>query len=343
MGKSRKKGIKVLNDLIELIERYERGKANDTERRALDTWIPDTGIAADKDIPNRKVLTELSAEVWHRLTQKYYLENDKGTRKRIVGSRMWNTYRRYAAAVAIILIIGSGAWFTYNQGYSLQKDNHSLTADIHSAWTTDNKHRTALTLTDGTVVQMNTDSRIEISKAAFNKEKREVWLVGEAFFEVAKNPQRPFIIHTGDMQTTVRGTSFNVKAYRELNENVVSVRRGKVEVTRGVEKLALLTADKQLRYNTTDHLSKTSDVDWQDAAGWIQGRLILNGVGAKELKLRLRQQFGVTVTILNGALSGKCLSGSFRKERTLKEVMNTIGAVYGIHYEIKENRVTITP
>lgn len=322
-----------------MIDRYEKGKANDTERRALDTWIPDTETI-NKDTPDRKVLTELNAEVWHRLVRQYLLDNKQGEKPSVI-RHIWYTYRRYAAIVTVVLITGSTAWLIYN--HSDHFEDKTMMADARKAWATDDSHRTTVTLPDGTLVQINAGSRLEIAEAAFNKKIREVWLTGEAFFEVAKNPQKPFIIHTNNIQTTVRGTSFNIKAYPQLAENVVSVRTGKVEITRGKEQLASLTANKQLRYSTINHTSKTSDLNWQNAAGWTEGKLVLNGAGGEELKMRLQQQFGVTVTITNNALNGKSLSGSFRKERTLKEVINTISAVYNIHYEIKDNHVTITP
>lgn len=340
MRKSNKKEIRVLDYIVDLIDRYEKGKANDTERRALDTWAPDTETITE-NAPNKKVLTELNAKVWHGLVRQYHLENNKQREKSPVIHHIWHTYRRYAAIAAVFLIIGSASWLIYNHSNDI--DNKTMIADARKAWTTDGTHRTTFTLPDGTVVQVNADTRFEIAEATFNKEKREVWLEGEAFFEVAKNPEKPFIIHTGNMQTIVRGTSFNVKAYDKLGENVVTVRNGRVEIAENGQTLAVLTANRQLKYHCADSHTEITDVDWRDAAGWMEGRLVLNGVGIEELKLRLRQQFSVEVTIEQHALDGKYLQGAFGAGCSLTEVMNTISAIYNIHYTNDGSRIIITP
>jgi transmembrane sensor len=335
-----RKRIKALNYIVGLIDRYEKGTANDTERRALDTWMPDSK-AIIKNSPNRKALTEFNAKVWHALVRQYRMEDNQSEKKPAVIRHIWHTYRRYAAIVTVVFITGSASWLLFNHSHYL--GDKTMQADARKAWTTDNTHRTTLTLPDGTVVQVNAGSRFEIAETAFNKQKREVWLTGEAFFEVAKNKKKPFIIHTGNMQTTVRGTSFNVKAYPQLGENVISVRNGRVEISENKKLLGVLTANRQLRYNSHDHTALISNADWQDAAGWREGRLVLNGVGIEELKLRLRQQFGVEVIVERQAINGKYLQGAFGSGCTLTQVMNTISAIYNIHYTTDGSRIIITP
>jgi ferric-dicitrate binding protein FerR (iron transport regulator) len=108
--------------------------------------------------------------------------------------------------------------------------------------------------------------------------------------------------------------------------------------------LGVLTANHQLKYRTTDGSTEiTTDADWRYAAGWMEGRLVLNEASVEELCLRLRQQFGVTVQVKNKALSGRLLSGTFRKGSMLEEVMETIGEIYQVHYKITDNYVIIMP
>ncbi len=332
----KEKRISGLTYLVELIHRYRKGTATSKERAILERWVPDERMvnAYPQDNPLIDACTE---RVWRRLEKQIHR---KKSRCQYVKLSVW---RNVAAAAAIVLLVGGG-WFAYRGLNGAVGQSQTLLAEApRRAWTTDDGHRLTLTLPDGSKVKVNADSRLEIAEAAFNKEKREVWLTGEAFFEVAKNPDKPFIIHTGAMQTTVRGTSFNVKAYAELGENVVSVRDGKVEITEGERQLALLTANRQLKYATESKQAEVSDADWRDAAGWTEGRLVLNGANAAELKLRLHQQFGVEVNIESGALDGTSVAGSFSKERTLQEVLHTIGTVYNIQYEITGTHVIIKP
>lgn len=337
------KRIKVLDYLVGLIDRYERNLSNDNERQALEGWQPDENLI-DKSMPDRDLLTELNTKIWSRLAREYHLEGDALRNKQpSFVSRLWSGYRRYAALLALLLIVGGSLWFAHNGGYLFGTDERISLDDARQVFTADNLHPATYTLADGSVVKLNAGTRMEISQTAFNQHKREVWLTGEAFFEVAKDLSKPFIIHTGDMQTVVHGTSFNVKAYPELNENVVTVRDGRVEVLEDGRSLAMLTANRELTYHKADGASQLGEADWRDAAGWTEGRLVLKGVGADELKLRLRQRFGVEVIIEGDALSGRYLQGAFGKEATLEEVMNTISVIYNIHYTMNGDRLVITP
>lgn len=322
---SRRTGI--LEYLIDLFRRYEQNKLSDTMKQALDEWTPDVSKA--HGYPMDETKAEL---VRKRIEQKVtrHIQRDFRWKPRII-------YRKYAAVAAVLLLIGIVGWLTHtyksNAGFFM--------AETRQMWTTPDTLRTSLTLPDGTLVQVNAGSRLEIARADFNKDKREVWLEGEAFFEVTKDPERPFIIHSGDIQTIVRGTSFNVRAYAELDENIISVRDGCVEITNNDKLLGILTADKQLSYRKTNKKVEITESNWANAAGWIDGRLVLNGEGIKELKLRLRQQFGVEVLVEEHTLEGKQLQGAFRAGSSLTEVMDAIAAMYNIRYRIKEKQVII--
>ena len=327
---------RILDYFADLLRRYERGEVGDTMRRGLDRWTPDIK-ETDHFSGDGNAVREDCRKIWQQVMRQIDVQPARKIHLR------GRTFSRIAATAAVILLLG-GAWFAYRGLSHADKQPQTLLAAAHRrAWTTGDAHRLTLTLPDGSKVKVNAGSRLEIAEAAFNKEKREVWLTGEAFFEVAENPAKPFIIHTGTMQTTVRGTSFNVKAYAALGENVVSVRDGRVEITGAGRPLALLTANRQLKYNTDSGVSEISDTDWRDAAGWTEGRLILNGADARELKLRLRQQFGVEVEIAPGALAGKRLHGVFSTNSSLEEVLRTISSLYGIHYRTDNGHVTITP
>jgi transmembrane sensor len=195
-----------------------------------------------------------------------------------------------------------------------------------------------MTLPDGSVVYLNTDTRIGIATAYFNKEKREIWLEeGEAFFEIAKNPEKPFIIHSIGLQTTVLGTSFNIKAYKELDESSVSVRDGKVQVMHQSNLLGVFTKNQQITFNKTTGSTVKSEINWEDAASWMENRLVMNGANAKEFKLRLKQHFNVIIEIKNNKLDGKLLSCSFPNDVSLKEVMEGISLLYNIKYTLSQS------
>src|SRR5439155_2315167 len=97
-----------------------------------------------------------------------------------------------------------------------------------------------LLLPDSTQVWLNAASSLEFPEA-FQSGKREVYLVGEAFFDVKHAENRPFIIHTGNVTTRVVGTAFNIKGYPDQPDVIVSVKRGKVQVSKNEKLVATLT------------------------------------------------------------------------------------------------------
>lgn len=143
-------------------------------------------------------------------------------------ARMWNTIRRatihkyknvynWTAVACAVIIISIGSYYSFNQ-YNLSQPK------ITSTITYKNDIR-LISLPDGTRVWLNQNTEIDYP-ARFSKNERNVTLKGEAFFEVKRDPSRPFIITSGAVKTTVLGTSFNVRAYND-NDAQVSVRTGK--------------------------------------------------------------------------------------------------------------------
>lgn len=147
-----------------------------------------------------------------------------------IRSRMWQKIRkatidrrrknyRWAAAASIILLLSAAGYRTF----------FAAVDPVHTIATTTFAHDVRLLrLPDGTRVWINQNTVLEYAKA-FEGKERSVTLKGEAFFEVAKDSSRPFVITSGDIRTTVLGTSFNVKAYSGM-EPEVHVRTGRVRV-----------------------------------------------------------------------------------------------------------------
>lgn len=199
-----------------------------------------------------------------------------------------------------------------------------------------------LTLADGSVVYMNMGSSISLYKGKFDDETRELWLdEGEAFFEVAKDPDRPFIVHTPDgVSTRVLGTSFNIKAYPELGEQVISVKTGKVEVTeKNGKKLQLLPGDKA-GYDTVSGVLMVGLTSKDAIAGWRNGRLTLDKAGIKELSLRIKQLYGKKVVVLNNALPADLqLMTDYPASIGIENIAENIAAIFGIHSRTTEEEL----
>lgn len=244
------------------------------------------------------------------------------------------SFRKYAAVAAVFAVVFGLSYFTlFNEPFFL-KNNFAQSVQHKTIFLqTGASEVKELVLPDGTKLYANADTRIEYDKSQFNKSQREIWISGEAFFEVAKNPKKPFIIHSGNIQTTVRGTSFNVKAYQEIGEISVSVRTGKVEVGTEGESFGILTPNKQLSYNERTKKHTIAESSWEDAAAWKDHRLVLKNANIAELKLRIRQLYNVEITVDGTILDNESFGLSFQKSTDLADVMTVVEQLYDVKYE----------
>ena len=332
--------FRALEWLHELLRRYYGQEATAKEREIVERWDPELqGLITEEKIRNPPYPLNKEA-VWAFLVGELGLDDGKGRRARLLIQ-----FRRYAALIFCLLAVGGGVSFFYQ---SHSRSGRSGDRVLVQAPVPDVYYRTGkdelkdVVLADGSRIKLNRGSRLAIIKGAYNKEKREVWLEeGEAFFEVSKDPARPFVVHSGDLKVVVRGTEFNVKAYHKLSRYTVSVRKGKVEVGTANKLFDTLTVNRQLNFNVTDGDYYSCEVKWTDACGWMDGRLVLDKADLDELKLRIAQQFGKHLIISGKQLGDISISSSFEKGASLDDVMLTIGAVYDIHYRISGNQVII--
>ena len=330
----KKKKRKIVDYLGRLLRRHDSRTSTPAEQEALGTWQPKVELPPlDKE--EKELLDLYSRLTWMQLAKRLHLQ-DSDTQVR--PARSWGRHwQKVAAMLALAVCLGGGMWLATSRQSARQTAR--LEQQVRRSWESAPRGRLRLDLPDGSVVTLNAGSRLELAEALYNKEKREVWLSGEAFFEVAPDPHKPFIVHAGALQTRVHGTSFNVKAYPSLEEQVVTVRDGKVEVSQGRHSLALLTADRQVCYDTVSGKAEVSEVDGEGAAGWLYGNLVLNGATPQELQLRFEQWYGMRLRLEGGALAGRHVLGYFAPGHTAPQVLDALCAIYPIHYRIdKENK-----
>ena len=242
-------------------------------------------------------------------------------------------FRKYVAVAAIFIFIIGASYLIISQRSFFQNDHIISHADKTPVLQTGASEIKENILPDGTKLYVNGNTRIDYIKNHFNKEKREIWIEGEVFFDVAKNPEKPFIIHSGNLQTVVRGTSFNVKAYKEIGEISVSVKSGKVEVGTNNNTFGLLTANRELIYNEKTHEHTINEANWEESVAWREGRLILKNANIAELKIRMKQLYAVDIIVEGNFLDNERFGLSFQKGATLTDVMETISELYEVKYK----------
>lgn len=182
--------------------------------------------------------------------------------------------------------------------------------------------RVEVTLADGTHIWLNARSEFSYP-VSFNGDKREVYLKGEAFFEVAKNKDRKFIVNTGRCEVEVLGTQFNVEAYDE-NEFSTALIRGSVKVTDKSQpnESVVLEPNNAVSLNN-GKLTVTPITDFNPYS-WKEGLITFKDINFKDLMKELEKNFGIRIIIDNHTLDNYACSGKFRISDGIEQVLRAL-------------------
>jgi len=255
--------------------------------------------------------------------------------KRSSRSILW----KWMSAAAIVVI--SISVFFFKENKSPQKTGDVLVQKQNAKGI-----KSTIVLTDGSKIWLNADSRIEYPEV-FTGNTREVHLSGEAFFEVAKNPAKPFIIHLANGTVRVLGTSFNIRAYD--NEKIVetSVATGKVAFIPKYEKSGkkqdtiFLTPDNKVRYSLIKEEIITQPTTSAEDKAWTEGKMIFRAMSFEEIAVELERNFGKQVVFKNEEARNYRLTGSFQNN-TLAEILFYLSKTKSFSYTISDEEIVIS-
>jgi ferric-dicitrate binding protein FerR (iron transport regulator) len=235
-----------------------------------------------------------------------------------------------AAAAAIILVVLAGRWIIDSWAVDPKEELASVqVVDKHF-----------IKLPDGTAVTLNEGSTITYNTDEFGKGTREVSLSGEAFFDVTHAPDRPFIVNTQHVSTTVLGTAFNVNAYAN-KPIVVTVVRGKVKVGSADKVFETLLPDQELVIEPRTLVCERANVHSAEKIEWMTSYLILDNVTMKEAAQMISKRYNTHVVLEDSSLAQCRISIFFVKNESLSRVLETVSLAKGGDYAIKNNIATI--
>lgn len=219
----------------------------------------------------------------------------------------------FAAAIAgIILFLAT-----------TQIDNREPEVQQYYTYITD-KSKSHFTLDDGTKIILNRDSRLTYSDA-YGTDKREVRLEGEAYFEVAKNKEKPFIVDIGNASIRVLGTTFSVKAGKGNDLITAVLQEGSIRFESPTQQV-LLSPDQQLTFTRSTNKIDIRSVNAKENLAWKDGLLKYKSVPLCTLLNELEKRYEVPIHIDNKMLldSSVTVSGTFSEEQSLKEILRVI-------------------
>lgn len=257
--------------------------------------------------------------------------------------------------IAAILVIGICSFATY-QFFTKSKPDAALLALDWKTLNTPSRLTEKLVLADGTTVTLNSESQLKYP-AEFNGTSREVYLSGEAFFEVKKDAQHPFVIHTDKMSIKVLGTSFDVKAYKNDREYSTSLITGAVQIQLKDKKRQILLKPSE-KFNLQNKRSAEADtlayhisaLNLLEAGenpatafmetSWLSHKLIFQEEPFEVLANNLSRWYGMNIIFKNEKLKDVKFTGLFEKE-TLNEALKALQLIEFFQYKIADKTVYI--
>ena len=320
-------------------------------------WISENPDQADKLKEARKLVLNLPevkhrisdervSGLWEKVNQSAKSGIESRSEERVVSlnsrSALYSATRRKRSSrhwmrAAVYLFLCSSAALLF----LLNNDNRSLEEPAPELVQKQNPwgQKSTLFLEDGSEVILNAGSELSYYKN-FEKDKRLIYLTGEAYFKVAKDTARPFIVITEGLQTRVLGTEFNVKAYRGESVKVALV-EGSVEINAADSVRFTLMPGEACSY-----VSQTAAIDKyifnaKELIAWKDGLLYFEEADESEVFRKLEQWYGVKIMKKNNSGKPWAYTGEFHRQ-SLKDVLVSIGYAMKFKYEINNDIITIS-
>jgi ferric-dicitrate binding protein FerR (iron transport regulator) len=208
---------------------------------------------------------------------------------------------------------------------------------------TNNEVNREITLSDGSVIRLNKNSEVIISEN-FMHGTREIELKGEAFFDVAHNPDQPFIIHANESDVEVLGTSFNVKSHPEDSNVQVAVVDGRVafrNVNSTPESETLSVTLSKGQYGYMDIQKRTilvDDLAVENYLAWKSGRFEFENLTLQQVCTQLNRLYDIECSYSDLGIQNLMLTASFSNE-SVEKTLEVISLSLDIEYEHTENSV----
>lgn len=366
-------------DINLIIARFLLGEASYDERQNLKTWI-------SEDAANKKYFSEIeqlfnaleinfnidkidSEDAWKiinkKLSQKSSSNENEIKRRLTVKSE--GRYKMVRIAAMILLLIG----FSFSGAYVLLEKKFNTDISYNEI-TVPNGSKTYLVLNDGTKVWLNSMSKLRYP-GEFNPTSREVFLDGEAYFEVAKDKQKPFYVITSDIDIKVHGTSFNVKSYKNEGTIETTLEEGSISITRKnpshktediflkpSQRLTFVKAEGEIMVDDikellkeekqTDNTEKkvqrkeklilAENINTEIYTAWKDNKLIFEDESFESLAVKLERWYDVKIQLKGDKLNQFRFTGTFENE-TVEQALKALQITTKFNYSLDHNLITI--
>jgi len=253
-----------------------------------------------------------------------------------------------SAAILLLPFIGLSIYFfiqTINSNRFIQTEIVEILDSVGT--------QSRVILSDGTIATLKDGSQLCLRRDFLSGNTREVTLEGEAFFEIAHNPDKPFIIHTKGIKTTALGTAFIVRAVPDETSITVTVIEGKVKVEEGIKLLATLEANQQFIYGIEFNYlqEKTIEaekieaekVETETETHWQPHELIFHNMPFGDIVQDLANRHGVSIVFENEVLKRLRIDALLDNRDSIDALLKFLCALQQATYTVQGNTYVIKP
>lgn len=342
----------------QLLARYLVGDCTIREREEIEDWASAHPENREKlqqfkrvweiSEQSRNVMRGLfnAEEQWDELQARlekegdgHQVKKDSSYDSKFRSASIHSTTHKILRVAAIFLIAGLVGFLSYQNWYQPEpKAEKPVLKEVRTA----NAQRANLTLGDGTKVMLNAGSVVKFPDK-FEEDIREVFLEGEAYFDVLSNPEKPFVVHSRGSSVRVLGTSFSVRSYSEDKQVRVVVKEGRVlfeAADTPSTRKTYLTANELGRYQLTNNSIETVKVgDMELYLSWREGYLKFREEPMQSVANALERRYGIEVTFKDSEIKQKTLT-AFLKSRSIRNVLDVIAMSLNVEYQMSEDKVS---
>jgi transmembrane sensor len=272
----------------------------------------------------------ISKEIFDKLQSSIKKGAAQGSRKEVKQFFLQNTYK-IAASLAGLLILSGTVFFAYQRFQRVTYITHF-------------GQKETIILPDLSTVTLNGNSSLTYQRSWASATIREVELRGEAFFNVVKNKQKPFIVHAGEVEIKVLGTSFNVKSYSDDAAVEATLVEGKITIqnTGGNKEGEIIMApNQQATFSKASRQITLSQVKTDTYTSWKNGRLVFEEEPFGEIMKDLERRYGVHIEMADETAKACRFSATLDQE-SLKEVLDLFSSTTDLSYRMSGDEVMIT-
>ncbi|GAA4807923.1 FecR family protein [Olivibacter ginsenosidimutans] len=302
-----------MNITEEEFARYANGEASPEEEEKIERWL----ASSVGDMLKAPGEDQKLAAVWNELSLL-----TKPSKKR-------TTFRLayLSTAAACFLLIGLTWWYVLSDRTNIKTVKAENGQQVH------------ITLPDGSSVHLKGGSILSYPER-FARTERRVILSGEGYFDIVEDKKKGFIVQTDSSFTEVLGTRFDLRAYKNEEQVILTVEQGRVRFGRTNRKqMVVLTAGRQASLKYLGVLSE-KNVPVDEVIAWKDNGVVFNETPLVEVAQELERHFGIQVEFSKKELQSLTVTGRY-KEAKLDHIMRSLSFSAGIHYRYKDHTLTI--